>query len=726
MDFWQAVDYLREQASRQGDFGGCPVPIREARLFSAVLRGLPITVDPTDELAGSVPSDWNDAETRQQFTVWVKARDAARAASAGGSPDPWAPLRNHFHCYSGGGGSAHTTVDYERVITSGLSGIIQDIEAELDDADTEKRDYLTGMREALLGLAEFAERFADSAEAVAAKLSTGIDDNRLQSTPVDSDRLTSLAERCRQVPRHPARSFQEALQAIWLVHLGIAISEHSGASLSLGRLDQYLYPFFERDRADGIPAEELSDQLAAFFRKLNTFGDPACALNIGPAVAGDDDEDCFNPLSRLIIEMVKLLKLPSPILAARIHPDIPDKIFDLFLDPALFELGQPTFYGEMSCREALRRRGVPECELRNWSVNSCMGLMMPGQEWANMWGSVVNFLLPLEMTLNGGQPFLHEAPFELKTAVPEQYETFDELFETMCGCVTDLVDLLIGETAVRTERQGRTRPNPFVSALLDDCIVRGKDRLLGGCRYHTVTIEGFGLVNASDALLAVKKLVFDEQRFTLEELVAAAKADFAGHEDVLRAVKDIPKYGNGNSEADEMARHLAERFARAVSRYSTDAIAYGPSFHTLTAHLSAGAKTAASLDGRHAGDPLAKNVGTIPGQATEGHTALIRSAAAIDQAAFFTGQALDIWVDPRSLKTSDGRKKMQALLQTYFRLGGLQIQVNGVSPDTLRAAMAEPEKYQHVLVRKGGFTTRYVGMSKTEQEDMIERFEAGF
>jgi len=162
------------------------------------------------------------------------------------------------------------------------------------------------------------------------------------------------------VPRHPARSFHEALQAVWFVHVGIAVSEHSGSSLSLGRLDQYLYPLFEQDRADGLTVAELGDVLADFFRLLNGFGDPACTINLGPAMPAHvgehtaSEQNLFNPLSRLILEVVKRLKLPAPLLAVRIHPDIPADVFDLFTDPALFELGQPTFYGEESCRDALR------------------------------------------------------------------------------------------------------------------------------------------------------------------------------------------------------------------------------------------------------------------------------------------------------------------------------------------------------------------------------------
>ena len=638
----------------------------------------------------------------------MSERTAGQPSPVRPRPDLWAQLDSHFDCRPSDGGRAHTTVDYGRVVASGVAGVLADIEREADGAAQTKRDYLSGMQVALKGLVVFSERFAQLAE-------TRADSS---TDPSVEHRFRELAARCRRVPRSPARSFHEALQSIWFVHLGVALSECSGASLSLGRLDQYLGPLFEQDRADGATEEELGGVLADFFRLLNGFGDPACTINLGPA-------ERTNPLSRLIVEVVKRLKLPSPILAARIQPNTPEDWFDLLTDPGLIEIGQPTFYGENSCREALRRRGVPECELPNWAANSCMGLMMPSQEWSNMWGSVVNVLLPLELALNRGRPFQYDSPVPVRDLALESYATFGSLFETVCTYLDDLTALLIGETAERTERRGRAQPNPFVSALLDDCIARGKDRLLGGCRYHTVIVEAFGLVNAADALTAVRQLAFEEGRFTLDEMVAAVKDSFAARADILHAVRQVPKFGNGETNADGVARELAKRFAESVSSHSTGSVAYCPSFHTLAAHIPAGAKAAASLDGRRVGDPLAKNVGTSPGRATEGHTALIRSAATLDQSAFFGGQALDLWIDPRPIRTQEGKRKLQALFQTYFKLGGLQVQVNGVSPDTLRAAMADPSSHRHVLVRKAGFTTRYVTLPEAEQADLIERFEAG-
>ncbi len=708
VSIWALMGALRREGLADARMAGAPAPLREGMLFAHALARVPIGIPAGAALAGALGWQWATAGERERW------RAPAAPAAPASPPSPLQLLHQRFHCHASSGGDSHTTVDYGRVVSDGLGGIVWEIEREMQDAAPPKRAYLEGMRAALRGVMRWSGRYALLAEARAAVAPD--EEERL--------RLRRIARHCRHVPHLPARTFAEAVQAVWLTHLAVGLSEGSGSSLSLGRLDQYLFPLYRRDLERGAPEVDPEAALEALFRALNAFfGDPACTVNLGGA---DAEGRClFNPLSRLIVQVAGRLQLPAPILAARIHDGIPQDVFDLYTDPALFRMGQPTFYGEEACVQALRRRGVPAGDAHAWAVNSCMGLMMPGQEWSNMWGSVVNLLLPLELALNGGHPFRHELPIPLATPAPAAYDDFDTLFETVCAATTELVDLLIAATAAATEQRGQERPNPFVSALLAECIRSGRDRLLGGCRYQTVIVEAFGLVNVADALLAIRQLAFEEGRFTLAEMAAAARRNFEGRPEILSAVRKAPKFGNDHPEADALARRLADRFAQAVTRHSRGGLAYLPSFHTLNVHVAAGAKTAASLDGRLAGAPLAKNIGTSPGRAAAGHTALMRSAAAIDQAAFSGGQALDLSVDVEEMRTPEGRRRFQALLRAYFRLGGLQVQVNGLSPEMLRQAMADPESHQDLLVRIAGYTARYVTLPRDVQEEMVTRLENG-
>ena len=704
LSLWDWLNLRRRLATTELGLAEAPPAVREGVLLADALEHLPLGLVPGEPLAGRFGPDWAEPDGLPSYTAPAPPLRPAVAS-------PFDLLSQRFHCHGSSGGSAHTTVDYARVVAHGVTGLLNELEALRPS--TTNPALLDGAELALNGLLRWAERYAELAE------------QRAEDEPdaaLKADYL-AVAERCRRVPREPARTLLEGLQTVWLTHVAVGLSECSGSSLSLGRLDQYLSPLYLADRERGRDETALAADVAAFYRLLNTFGDAACAVNLGGL--GADGEDLFNPLSRLLVTVARDQRWPAPLLTARIHDGLAPDDFDLLCDPRLAAIGQPTFYGELPCRAALLKRGVPADEVHGWAANSCMGLMMPGAEWSNMWGTVVNLLLPLELALNGGRPLHGELPIPLTTPAPTDYLDFEALFAMVVAYLTELVDLLLGRTAEATQRRGESQPNPFVDALLRDCLARGRDRLLGGCRWQTVIVECFGLVNAADALVATRQLVFEQRRYSLAELVAAAKSDYAETPELLAAVRAAPKYGNDEPVADAMARRLADAFANAVERHTAPPLHYLPSFHTLNAHVGAGAKLSASLDGRRAGEPLAKNIGSTPGRATLGHTALLRSAAAIDQARFNGGQAIDLTVDLVELGTPVGKLALQALLRAYFALGGLQVQVNGATPELLRAALEQPEQHQDLLVRIAGYTARYVTLPRPVQEEMIVRAEAG-
>ena len=711
----QVWKFVRLLSSRYDhcDQDDSPAPTQAALRFDRLLQELPIAIGAIDGMAGDFGWPENEFEDKAQ-ALEADSRELAghcSAAAASRQASDFDLLGSRFGMTPSNGGDAHTTVDYERVVTEGLDGILSRIKSEREAASPEKAEFLNGMDIAVRAVIRWSERYAARAAAQAQDDSLA-DAHRKQ--------LSSIAETCALQPAKPAHTFKQALQSIRLVHVATALSELSGASLSLGRLDQYLLPLFLRDLQQGVEECELERDLSDFFVALNRFGDAACNVNIGGCDAGGQDQ--FNALSRLILKVASRLQLASPILAIRVHRGTTDEVFELALCPELLRIGQPTFYGEEPCRAAVIERGIPSSEAHRWVANSCMGLMMAPNEWSDMWGSVVNVLTSLELATNHGQPFRQEFPFQLRSPVPQEFLTFDDLFEATCSVLDETISLLLDETR---KRRAQRSPNPFVSALLGDCIERGKDRLLGGCRYHTVIVEAFGLINAADSLLAIRRLVFEEQRFTLEEMTLAAKQNFAGHSEVLNAIRRTPRYGNDEPEADAMAHRLAERFARSVRSRSDEIYTFAPSFHTLNAHVAKGSITAASLDGRQAGEPFAKNVGVGTNRSRTGPTALLRSVTAIDQRAFFGGQALDLSMDASLFADAIQRKKVQALVRTYFQLGGLQLQLNGLSAEMLEEAQRTPESHAGLLVRIGGFSMPFVQMSADKQNDMIRRFREG-
>jgi len=525
------------------DFSSLPAPVREARILDELLAQARIELPAHGRLVGR---------------LGLTDDFAAQAIALGAPPPPAAPpaavqMRGQYFSF-GEYVPAHTTVNHTLILREGLAGIMDRVAAAVPAATPTARDTLQGMHAALEAVCRWAERHADEA---ASRAASAVEPER--------ERLLAIAATCRRVPRHPAASFAEALQAVLLVRVAVGVSERCRDSLSLGRFDQDLLPFYRADLARGVPEAELAEVLSDFVVALNEFGDPSTALNLGGVDA--DGRDLWNELSDLIVRTAVRLRLPSPLLAVHVHPDMAPEVADAVTQPALLEMGQPTYYGEFPCREALRRRGVPEADLPRWTANSCMGLMMPGEEISDMWAAVVNAALALELATNGGRPYAGELPLALDVP-PSAPTDFASLRAAFLATLDAMLAWALGRNEAGTAWIAEHWPNPFLSALTADCLARGLDRAGGGARYHVVTVEVMGLVNAADALTAIRRLVFEGQRHTLAELVAAAREDFAGREDLRQELLAQPKYGNGDAEADGLVRELAEHFAAQVATYS--------------------------------------------------------------------------------------------------------------------------------------------------------------
>ena len=712
LDIWRLVRLLRQDALESGGLDDLAGPEREARVFAHVIEHLPIGFELGETLAGDFGPGYMDKEDRVALAERLAQLHADRAASPVSPECPFRLLRDRFHCHAGYT-AAHTCADYQRVVEDGIVGLLTEVRAAAGAASVEQGAMLRGMEICLEAVVYWAERYAELAR-------------RMASDEADEDArdaLDMIASTCARVPLHPAETFHEAVQSVWLVHAAIGLSEVSGSSLSLGRADQYLYRLFAQDIGRGAAPEQLERSLRDLWKKLNRFGDPACAVNLGGA--DQAGRDLFNPLSAMMVRVTRALRLPSPILAARIHDRLPAHVFDMYVDPELFTMGQPTFYGEGACRQAMMTRGVPRSDAHNFAANSCMGLVMPGEEISDMWGAVVSLLLPLELALNRGRPFRDELPVQLATRQRETYAAFDDLFAQFAAYLDEIVALLIARNRESTMHVGRERPNPFLSALIRDCVSEGQDRAIGGAKYHTVIVEAFGWANAADSLTAIKRLSFDRQVYAIADMVGAAQRDFEGDGDVLGAILRCPKYGNNEEEADAMARRVAKCFARCVRRHSHGSVHYAPSLHTLNAHVAAGKKLGASLDGRRTGEPLGKNAGPMLGRSRNGLTSLLLSASSIDQSVLDGGQALDISVAPHTVSAQEGRRKFESLLETYFERGGLQVQVNAATAAQLRQAIAHPDIHRDLIVKIAGYSARFVSLARDIQEEMVERFEQG-
>lgn len=668
------------------ELAALPPVTREAELFCRTMAELPVSFAENDLLAGRY--GWKEQPQFTEYSIpwnsiFTDHDNAMRQLL----------LDNQIRVYYG---TAHTCIDYGRIVSEGLSSY----------AAKARRCADPLLSDAMIRVIDGVELYASRLASLALEQA---------ENAADSARFLRMHRALTRVPMQPARDFFEGLQAVWIMHTVVPFSEKCWDSISLGRLDQYLYPLYKKSLADGESRSQLKEYLKNLYRFLDTWGDGACALNIGGMDA--DGHDQMNELSMLIIEVQKELRLRAPILAARLNPATPSEIRESLIDPALFCVGQPTFYNELSCRYAMECRGVKPEDAVRFSVNSCMGIAMAGEEIADMWGCTFNMHLPLEMAVNGGKATHRETP-HIQPANVKAPENLEELLSLYAYYLRQLLTQALALNRKCALDYARNMPNPLLSALTEGCVEKGLDRAIGA-KYNTVTVEAMGMINVGNAITAIDKLVFREKKYTLEQFIDGAKHNWENCSTLLCDIRVCGRYGTGSDDANTICRRVGELLADICEDLSFDNTYYLPSLHTLATNVGFGNKLHATLDGRVAGIPVAKNAGAANEDRGESPTELIISAAALHQERFSGGQPIDVFFEYSMLSDNARRVKIQALIDTYFKLGGLQFQVNSADPEQLRQAYENPDAYRDLIVRLGGYSVRFVDLGRNVQEEFI-------
>lgn len=582
----------------------------------------------------------------------------------------------------------HTLLNYSDILNHGLVWYENKIDAELEKAPDNA--YLAAMKSTLAAVKSLTER-------VIGYISENKDE-------CGAEKTECFTEMLKKVPFYPAESFREAVQSVWIIHFLTPLAENAWYSISLGKFDEYMYPFYKASLEKGMTRDEAKKILKNFYELLNSYADGACLLNIG----GE-----YNEFSELLIECQKEFSLPAPILGARINTETPEHIWQSLIDEKLFSMGQPTFYGESSCIAALVEKGVTKDKAVHFSNNSCMGIGLPGEDFNSMWGTVFNVSAALEAAVNCGNVIgmeFHIPNIGKADSIEQLYKNF----ETAAQYLLDICSALYGKKAEISER---SIPDPFVSLLTDDCIEKHCDRI-SGAKYHNVTVECMGMVNVSDGICAVDKLVFNDKKYTLEEMSAAVKNNFEGYAELRQDILACPKYGQ-NSSADEYAVRVAEIMERIIRAKDRGNRKNSPSLHTIDANVGYGSNWGAGFDGRAAGTPFAKNAGCSNIARQSDPTSMVLSAAKLPQEKFFGGQPIDVNFQTDTVRNH--KKEIEALIKVYLNNGGLQFQVNSLSSALLREATDNPEKYPDLVVRIGGYSIFFNSLSPASKEEFIER-----
>ena len=626
------------------------------------------------------------------------------------------------------------TVLGNKIYARGLLDLKKEIKKNQDSLDFQKdseahhkSEELQAMAIAADALISFAKRYSKAAEELADK----------EKDPERRKELMKIAEICGYVPAHAPRDFWEALQYYWFVHLGVISELNPWDAFNPGRLDQHLYPFYERGLKDGtLTKEKARELLQAFWIKFNnqpappkvgvtaeessTYTDFAL-INTGGVRA--DGFDGVNELSYLILDVVNEMRLTQPSSMVQISKKTPDLFLKRALEIIKTGYGQPSVFNTDVIIQELLRQGKSIEDARNGGASGCVETGAFGKECYILTG-YFNLVKVLEITLNNGVDPKTEKKIGLETGNPSDFGSFEELFEAFKKQMEHFIDIKIEGNNIIERLYAEQLPVPFLSLFIDDCVANAKDYNDGGAKYNTSYVQGVGLGTVTDSLSAIKYNIFDEKAISMNELLKALRTNFRGFETLRqRLLNKTPKYGNDEDHADQVMKAVFEAYFNAIDgRPNMKGGRYRINLLPTTVHIYFGKHVGATPDGRKASEPLSEGISPVQGADRNGPTAVIQSAAKVDHART-GGTLLNQKFSPQLLATEDGLNKLAYLIRTYFRLDGHHIQFNVISADALRDAQKHPDKYRDLIVRVAGYSDYFVDLNIDLQNEIIRRTE---
>jgi formate C-acetyltransferase len=709
-----------------GETAGQPQVIRMAKILAAFLREKDIVVFEEDRLAGFqqfydficpvdlpclgderfLPSDDPD---HLAFAKAAEPDDEGVVVAERFSDGVTAGLFSH--CLGG-----HTIAGYERLMALGFGGLIDAARSRMTTAQDAAREFAEASLIVCEAARDYVLRYADKAREMA--VIAADDESR--------SRFQQMADACGHVATQPPRSLLEAAQLVSLTHEIITCEQPSG-SLSLGRLDQYLHPFYESDLATGrLTKDDAEEIFQALWLKFGALEGGYQNVTLG----GCDGEGRYvgNDLTVMGLRVSMRLKMDQPLVSFRWHPSMPDELWEPVLELIREGLGFPALFNDDVVIDAKCRVGISPTDAADYGIVGCVEMNAPGKEWSQTEAVRINWAKVLELMLNDGECPLTGKDMQLASPQPlAALASFDEFLSAFKQVLVEAVDLGVRATILRDKGFGVVSPYPFLSSTMVGCLEAGLDVAQGGTTYNLLTVNNCGMADTVDSLLAVKRLVYDEQRLTLPELAEALRKNFEGAEE-LRAqlTSDGQRFGNDQDEADSLMQELSELLHDRLQGYrNTRGGGVQMGMYTVAAHAFLGSMTGALPSGRPAKVSLANGFSPCQGGDTSGPTAVVKSLTKLDHGQFGNGMVLDLKFSPALLEGPQERNALRKLIETYFELGGMEIQFNVISRDTLLAAQASPEEYEDLIVRVSGFSAYFVNLDRLCQDEIIARTEHG-
>ena len=796
---------------------GEPMITRRAEAFAHILRHIPIIIRDEELIVGSstiaprgcqtypefsyqwLEDELDTVETRSADPFYIaeetkqelrevhkywKGNTTSELATSYMAPEAIKAIEHNIftpgnYFYNGVG---HVTVKYEEVLAIGYEGIMAKAQAELDrchvgDGDYARRShFLSAVILSCQAVMEYAQRYAALAEKMAAEC----------SDPVRRNELEVIALNCSRVPAKGAGSFYEACQSFWFVQQLIQL-ESSGHSISPGRFDQYMYPYYKKDLENGNItrefAQELMDCIWVKLNDLNKCRDAASAegfagyslfQNLIAGGQNKDGEDVTNDLSIMCIQASMHVHLPQPSLSVRVWNGSPHEFLIKAAELTRTGIGLPAYYNDEVIIPALQNRGLSLEDAREYNIIGCVEPQKAGKTDGWHDAAFFNMCRPLELVFSNGMDKGEQVG--IATGDVTEMTTFEEFYDAYKKQMDYFISLLVNADNAIDVAHAERCPLPFLSCMVDDCIKRGISVQEGGAVYNFTGPQGFGIANMADSLYAVRQLVYRDKKVSMEEYKEAllwnygkgidseTAADMtasilkemerqgraidesavksvletvmtmkpsedqkARFEEIHHMIDEVPKFGNDIPEVDYFARDVAYTYTRPLQNYKNPRGGqFQAGLYPVSANVPLGGQTGATPDGRYAHTPVADGVSPSAGKDVNGPTAAANSVARLDHFIVSNGTLFNQKFHPSALAGREGLEKFTALIRSYFDQKGMHMQFNVVDRDTLLDAQKNPEKYKHLVVRVAGYSALFTTLSRSLQDDIIRRTEQGF
>ena len=796
---------------------GEPIITRRAKAFAHILHNIPIIIRDNELIVGSstiaprgcqtfpeFSYEWLEAEldtvatrTADPFEIaeetkaelkeadkYWKGKTTSELATSYMAPEAIKAIEHNIftpgnYFYNGVG---HVTVKYWEVLETGFEGIMEKAQKELDGCSVgdgnyaRKSHFLEAVILSCKAVIDYAGRYAKLAQEMAAQT----------SDPVRKQELFVIAENCSRVPAKGAQNFYEACQSFWFVQQLLQM-ESSGHSISPGRFDQYMYPYYKKDMEAGTItrefAQELMDCIWVKLNDQNKCRDAASAegfagyslfQNLIAGGQNKEGEDVTNDLSVMCIQASMHVHLPAPSLSVRVWNGSPHEFLIKAAELTRTGIGLPAYYNDEVIIPALQNRGLSLEDAREYNIIGCVEPQKAGKTEGWHDAAFFNMCRPLELVFSNGMD--KGEMVGIPTGDVTQMKTFDEFFDAYKKQMEYCISLLVNADNAIDVAHAERCPLPFLSCMIDDCLKEGKSVQEGGAVYNFTGPQGFGIANMADGLFAIRKLVYEDKKVSMKELKealawnydkgldaqsagdmtemimkamqkAGRNVDASTAEGLLKTfmgmkpgeqktqrfkeihdmIDEVPKFGNDIPEVDYFAREVAYTYSKPLQKYNNPRGGkFQAGLYPVSANVPLGGQTGATPDGRYAHTPVADGVSPSAGKDVKGPTAAATSVSRLDHFIVSNGTLFNQKFHPSALSGREGLEKFVALIRGYFDQKGMHMQFNVVDRQTLLDAQEHPEKYKHLVVRVAGYSALFTTLSRSLQDDIIRRTEQGF